>query len=217
MSEPRLRDGRSWRFDAPVVACVFDGEGTAAFALGDGTLRMVAPGKGEPRTVEAHKGAVLALALHPESGFLSGGDDGRLVRTLESGDTTELARVKGRWIENVVASAETGLIAYTAGKSAVVLHGGESTAFQHTSTAAGLAFDPKGRRLAVAHYDGASLWWTKAADQQSKTLKWKGSHLGVTWSPDGRFLATVPNISNPRNYACLIASASSRSLQRATR
>ena len=120
MSEPRLRDGNSWRFDAPVVACVFDTDGTAAFALGDGTLRIIAPDTSEPRTVEAHTGAVLALALHPEGGFISGGDDGRLVRTLTTGNTTEIARVKGRWIENVTASAETGLIAYTAGKSAVI-------------------------------------------------------------------------------------------------
>lgn len=191
MSEPRLRDGRSWRFDAPVVACVFDGDGSTAFALGDGTLRIIAPDASEPRTVEAHNGAVLALAFHPEGGFISGGDDGRLVHTLETGDTNEVAREKGRWIENVTASVETGLIAYTAGKSAVILHGNESTTFQHTSTAAGVAFDPKGRRLAVAHYDGSSLWWAKAADQQPKLLKWKGSHLGVTWSPDGRFLVTT--------------------------
>ena len=191
MSEPRLRDGNSWRFDAPVVACAFDSDGTAAFALGDGTLRIIAPGASAPRTVEAHTGAALALALHPEGAFISGGDDGRLVRTLAAGETTELARVKGRWIENVTASAETGLIAYTAGKSAVIFDGVESTTFQHASTASGVAFDPKGRRLAVAHYDGASLWWAKAADQQPKTLKWKGSHLGVTWSPDGRFLVTT--------------------------
>lgn len=191
MSEPRLRDGRSWRFDAPVIACVFDADGTAAFALGDGTLRLVAQGASEPRTVEAHNGAALALALHPEAGFISGGDDGRLVHTPPAGETAVLAHVKGRWIENVTASAETGLIAYTAGKTAVILHGGESTTFQHASTAAGVAFDPKGRRLAVAHYDGASLWWAKAADQQPKILKWKGSHLGVTWSHDGRFLVTT--------------------------
>jgi WD40 repeat protein len=191
MSEPRLRDGRSWRFDAPVVACAFDSDGTAAFALGDGTLRTAAPRTGEPHAIEAHKGAVLALALHPQGGFISGGDDGRLVHTKPSAGTLELAHVKGRWIENVTASAQTGLIAFTAGKSAIILHGTESTALQHASTASGVAFDPKGRRLAVAHYDAASLWWAKAADQQPKKLQWKGSHLGVTWSPDGRFLVTT--------------------------
>jgi WD40 repeat protein len=191
MSDPRLRGGRSWRFDAPVIATAFDGSGTAAFALGDGTMRLMAPGVGESRTVEAHRGAVLALALHPEAGFLTGGDDGRLLHTGMDGASRELAHVKGRWIENVTSSRETGLIAYTAGKSATILHDDESTTFQHPSTAAGVAFDPKGRRLAVAHYDGASLWWAKAADQHPKILKWKGSHLGVTWCPDGRFIVTT--------------------------
>lgn len=189
MAEPRLRDGRSWRFDAPVVACAFDG-GTVAFALGDGTLRMIAPDETEPQTAEAHKGAALTLTVHPEGGFISGGDDGRLIHTRADTDPIELAFVKGRWIENIAASAESGLIAFTAGKTAIILHDGKQTTLSHASTASGVTFDPKGRRLAVAHYNGASLWWAKAADQQPKLLEWKGSHLAVTWSPDGRFLVT---------------------------
>ena len=191
MSEPRLRDGRSWRFDAPVVTCAFDDEGTLAFALGDGTLRALPQQAAEIQTVEAHKGAILSLTVHPQGGFLTGGDDGRLIRTHADSTRQELAFVKSRWIENVAVSADTGLIAYTAGKSAIILDGNESTTLQHASTAAGVVFDPKGRRIAVARYDGASLWWAKAADQQPKQLQWKGSHLGVTWSPDGRFLVTT--------------------------
>jgi WD40 repeat protein len=102
----------------------------------------------------------------------------------------ELLNVKGRWIENVAAAPETGLMACTAGKNAYVLDGDDKVTFAHASTAAGVAFDPKGRRLAVAHYNGASMWWTKSADQQPKTLAWKGSHIALTWSPDGRFLVT---------------------------
>ena len=191
MSEPRLRDGRSWRFDAPVVGCAFDGEGIAAFALGDGTLRMLAPAALDLQTIEAHKGAILALTAHPQGGFLTGGDDGCLMHTQTDASSTQVAFVKGRWIENVAVSAETGLIAYTAGKTAVIFDGKESMQLPHASTAAGVTFDPKGRRIAVARYDGASLWWAKAADQQPKQLQWKGSHLGVTWSPDGRFLVTT--------------------------
>jgi WD40 repeat protein len=128
---------------------------------------------------------------HPEAGFISGGDDGRLVHTGADLAPRELLNIKGRWIENVAASAETGLIACTAGKTAVIVQDGEPVTLSHASTAAGVAFDPKGRRIAVAHYNGASLWWARAAEQQPKTLQWKGSHLGVTWSPDGRFLVTA--------------------------
>ena len=188
MAEPKISAGRSWAFDAPVVAIAFDGDGVGAFGLGDGTLRIF-EGDGEPQTVEAHQGALLALTAGPEGGFVSGGDDGRLVRTAD-GAARELFAVKNRWIENVAVSAETGLIACTAGKTAIILDGEEPTTFTHATTAAGVAFDPKGRRLAVAHYNGASLWWAKAVDQQPKTLEWKGSHIAVTWSPDGRFLVT---------------------------
>ncbi len=190
MARPQITDGKSWAFDAPVVACVFDDDGNAAFGLGDGTLRIARPCADDVETIEAHQGAMLALCTHPEAGFLSGGDDGRLVQSIAGEAPKELLSAKGRWIENVAASTETGLIACTAGKNAIIVQNGEQTSFPHGSTAAGVAFDPKGRRLAVAHYNGASLWWAKAAEQTPKTLEWKGSHIAVTWSHDGRFLVT---------------------------
>jgi WD40 repeat protein len=56
---------------------------------------------------------------------------------------------------------------------------------------AGLAFAPKGFRLAIAHYNGATLWFPNAAGAKPERLEWKGSHLGVTISPDGKFLITT--------------------------
>jgi WD40 repeat protein len=58
------------------------------------------------------------------------------------------------------------------------------------STPGGLAFAPKGLRLAVAHYNGATLWFPNAQVAPER-LEWKGSHLGITFSPDGRFLVTA--------------------------
>jgi WD40 repeat protein len=42
----------------------------------------------------------------------------------------------------------------------------------------------------MAHYNGATLWFPNAAGTQPERLEWKGSHLGVTISPDGKFLIT---------------------------
>jgi WD40 repeat protein len=53
---------------------------------------------------------------------------------------------------------------------------------------ADLALDAKGRRLAVATYGGAALWYARIAEQQPVMLKWAGSHIAVAFSPDGRFL-----------------------------
>ena len=50
---------------------------------------------------------------------------------------------------------------------------------------------PKGRRLAAAHYGGASLWSAKAGSQKPKSLAWAGSHLSLTWSPDGKYIVTA--------------------------
>src|SRR6516162_8872894 len=55
----------------------------------------------------------------------------------------------------------------------------------------GLAFFPKGLRLAIAHYNGTTLWFPNAAGAAPEKLEWKGSHLGATVSPDGRFLVTT--------------------------
>ena len=64
---------------AYVVAARFDrGGSVAAFALGDGSVRMVGPE--EWRSVPVHDGAVLAMASHPGGGFLTGGDDGAFRR-----------------------------------------------------------------------------------------------------------------------------------------
>jgi WD40 repeat protein len=32
------------------------------------------------------------------------------------------------------------------------------------------------------------LWYARIADQRPQMLKWAGSHIGVLWSPDGKFL-----------------------------
>ena len=42
-----------------------------------------------------------------------------------------------------------------------------------------------------AHYNGATLWFPNAPNATPEILAWKGSHLAVTFSPDGRFLVTA--------------------------
>ena len=66
-----------------------------------------------------------------------------------------------------------------------------ATALGHPSTVSGLAFNSKGKRLAVAHYGGVTLWWTATLGQTPKRLEWRGSHIGVSWSPDGTHLMTA--------------------------
>ena len=172
-------------YDAYVAAALFVKEG-AAFALGDGTVRFET---GE--TVQAHDGAVLAAVAYPSgSGVITGGDDGRLVWSRPGGSEV-LADLKGKWIDAVDASPATGLIAFAAGRELHVRDAADpafARTFKHERSVAAVAFDPKGRRLAAATYGGAALWYARIADQKPQMLKWAGSHVGLVWSPDGKFL-----------------------------
>ncbi|HEY2661687.1 MAG TPA: WD40 repeat domain-containing protein [Caulobacteraceae bacterium] len=173
-------------FDAYVTAALFDRHGAALFALGDGTVRTEA---GE--TLPAHDGAVLSAASHPSGeGVITGGDDGRVVWSQARG-VQALAEIKGRWIDAVAANPASGLIAFSAGREAHVRDVADAAfarTFLHDKSVADLAFDPKGRRLAAATYGGAVLWYARIAQQTPVKLNWAGSHIAVTFSPDGKFL-----------------------------
>jgi WD40 repeat protein len=57
------------------------------------------------------------------------------------------------------------------------------------SSAGGLTFAPKGFRIAIAHYNGVSLWFPNAA-AKPEFLEWKGVHYAPSFSPDGKFIVT---------------------------
>jgi WD40 repeat protein len=176
----------SQSFDAFVTSILFDRTGAAIFALGDGTVRFEGG-----QTVQAHDGAVLSACLHPlGEGVLTGGDDGRLVWSRASG-AEEIARIPGRWIDAVAASPDSRLIAFAAGRELHVRDAADpafARVFQHDKSVSDVAFDPKGRRIACATYGGAWLWYARIAEQKAQVLKWAGSHVGLVWSPDGKFL-----------------------------
>lgn len=179
----------NFAFDAYVTAALFDRAGRASFALGDGSIRFEG---GE--SLEAHDGAVLSACLPPTGdGVVTGGDDGRVVLTTQTG-VTELAKVPGRWIDTVASSPDSKLIAFGAGRELHVRDPADAAfarVFQHEKSVADVAFDPKGRRLAVATYGGVWLWYARIADQKPVTLKWAGSHIALAWSPDGKFLVSA--------------------------
>lgn len=179
----------TFSFDAYVTSALFDRAGRACFALGDGTVRFEG---GE--SIEAHDGAVLSACLPPKGdGIITGGDDGRVVLTTPAG-AQEIASLPGKWIDAVAASPESGLIAFSAGRELHVRDLGDPTfarTFVHEKSVADIAFDPKGRRIAVATYGGAWLWYARIAEQKPVVLAWAGSHVVLAWSADGKFLVSA--------------------------
>lgn len=182
----------AWRFEGFVTAIAIDAESrSAAFALGSGKLRLVDFAKQQAhaaRTAAAHDGAVLALVADPSGGFVSGGDDGTVTRTARDGTTDELARFAGQWVEHVACLGD-GRVAVAVGRTVHVLGEPARTLGPHPSTVAGLA--AAGTRLFAAHYNGVSIWDLAGDAAEPDRLEWKGSHLAVSASPDGRYVATA--------------------------
>jgi WD40 repeat protein len=182
-----------------VVAARFSRDGrTVAFALGDGTLRIV--DLSAPDTwseVPVHDGAILSMAADVgPRGFVSGGDDGALKRTDGGGAVTEIAGFGLKWVEQVATHAlekGKGLIAASVGKLVQLFDetGRKLKEWTHPSTVTGLAFDGKGKRVVASHYNGASIWYVAAKTDNPRKLEWKGSHTAVAFHPEGEAVVTA--------------------------
>ncbi len=169
---------------AHVTAAAFLG-GAPVLALGDGTV--VFPDQN--RSVVAHPDAAILVAAADKDRLVTGGDDGRLVATTLDGSTTLLGEEKTGWID-ALALHPSGALAWASGRNVRARSAkGEVKTTLSSSSTRGLAFAPKGYRLAFSHYNGASLWFPNSTEPP-ETLSWKGSHLDVSFSPDGRFLVT---------------------------
>ena len=186
------RYGRHVALDAEPTALLWLGD-TAAVALGDGTVRWIADGQAAQET-SVHAGAILSACRHPDgTSIVTGGDDGRVCRVTPGGEVAEIGRFERKWVEHLVASSASGLIVAGVGKQAIAWTKGASApshGYAVASTVGGLALDAKGKRLGIAHYNGATLVFGTNPDSGRASLDWVGSHLACTVSPDGRYLLT---------------------------
>jgi len=174
-------------FGAFVVEVAFLGR-VAAFALGDGTVRLVDGGE---RKIDVHAGAILsATPTLDGKSLLTGGDDGRVALVDAAGKVTIVAEVQRKWIDHV-AAGPGGAVAHASGRQVFVRLGdGRERQFDLARAVGGLAFAPKGLRLAIASYDGVALWWVGTEAEPVK-FTWKGAHLVTSFSPDGRYIVTA--------------------------
>lgn len=193
---------------ANVTSVAFSNDSrTCAIALGDGSMSFVHISKDASSIDEMVQGAAdnqilhkfAAVAVEPfRDGFVTAGQDGRALRvradSSAAGDLeiNELIRFPDYWIEALVVHNQAGLIALAAGKAIVVVDAdGKVCMLEELShTVSDLSFDSTGKRIAASHYDGVSIISVETGSVDL-CLEWKGSHLGVSWSPCDRFVVTA--------------------------
>ncbi|MER2536537.1 MAG: WD40 repeat domain-containing protein [Rhizobiaceae bacterium] len=171
--------------DAHCIAAAFIGA-TPHFALADGAVHRLDDGHKIMRT---NDGLLTAVPSQDGSRLLTAGEDGKVFAV--AGDAVEqLADLGRKWI-GALAAGPQGAVAYASGRNAYVRFAdGKVRELSHPRTVEGLAFAPKGMRLAVARYNGATLHFPATAGAPVE-LTWAGAHNAVTFSPDGNFLVTA--------------------------
>jgi WD40 repeat protein len=173
--------------DGEAVCAGFFGR-TPVFALANGEALLAEIGA--ERRIRLHEKAAILTAQCLQGRMVSGGDDGRVIELRADGAVKELADEKGKWID-ALALREDGATAWTVAKTVRARDGkGDVKTFTAPSGVRGLCFMPKGYRLALAHYNGVSMWFPNTA-AEPEGLAWRGSHLDVTISPDGKFAVTA--------------------------
>ncbi len=170
---------------AQIVGAAFV-SGSPALVLGEGAVLIGEP-EAQTRIVPHPDAAILSVVTDGKT-LLTGGDDGRVAAIGGDALVRDVADEKGRWIDALALRG--GSCAWSAGKQVSARdETGAIRTWSAPTTARGLAFQPKGYRLAVTHYNGVSLWFPKV-EGPPQTLEWKGAHLDATFSPDGRFLVS---------------------------
>lgn len=172
--------------DGHVLAVEFLGD-VPFFASASGSIHRL---EGGEKVSETHQGMLTCIRDPYSDSLISGGEDGKVIRTAADGSVSELAHAPRKWIGQVAAGPQSA-VAYAYGKSTLVrLADGTTKEFAEERTVEGIAFAPKGLRIAVARYNGVSLHWV-GMSAKPVDLDWKGAHTGVTFSPDGQFLVTT--------------------------
>lgn len=193
LGSERMADGvtrREAKLHANLTALAFSADGRLAAATGDGTLLVHAACGIDDPPLRIEAGFPLTHLAARGDGFVCGGQDGKLLAVAADGTVATLHDAGSRWLEALAVSAD-GTVAASFGRGIAIIDrdGRTLQTGLHPSTISGLAFSPDGGRVAASHYDGVTVWNVADASHDLR-LEWKGSHIAVSWSPDGRYVAS---------------------------
>ena len=159
----------------------------AVFAMSDGHVSVL---DGRERKYEVHQGLCLAAPELSGKSLVLSGEDGSLSRFHVDGRAETVRTATGKWVD-ALATGPAGAIAAASGKNVTVVTGsGDVREIASDRSIEGLAFAPKGMRLAMARYNGVELAWVNS-QAVPVFLEWKGAHTGVVFSPDGKYVVST--------------------------
>jgi WD40 repeat protein len=133
-------------------------------------------------------------AAWPTAGFISGNDRGELHLITPSGIVSHIHTFPRAFITNVVSCIHSPHLAVAIGKHLHLITANHQVQqHPHTlpSSIGGLAASPIGARLAVSHYGGATVFNLENLSATPRLFPWKGSHLALTYSPNGKWLISA--------------------------
>lgn len=157
-----------------------------AFVSAEGLIVFL---NSEPQVIEVHQGAISSHFSYDNTAIITGGEDGKVCKTTADGCIELLGIQERKWISSVSFGPQN-IFAFASSRLASVNIGNGLQTITQERSVEGLAFSPKGLRLAIAHYNGVTLHWLSAHTNPT-ILVWKGAHFGVTFSPDNRYVISA--------------------------
>ena len=172
--------------DGHCISVAFLGE-VPVFALAHGVVHRL---DGGHKTNELHDGLLSVAVARDRQSLVTGGEDGRVCCLNADWQTAEIADLGSKWVTSIAAGPD-GMIGFASGRTAyVTLRDGSLKELQHPRSVEGVAFAPKGVRLAVVRYNGATLHFPTTSGKPAE-LEWAGAHTGIDFSPNGEFVVTT--------------------------
>lgn len=143
--------------------------------------------------LKGHSFGTTALAWHPKKPLLaSAGQDGK-VRwwNTKTGEQTAEFAGGAAWVEHVAWSPKGDYLITAAGKRLKMWDEAGQLVHDYppfNSTISGVEWSSKGKEVAVSGYGKVAFYKPTEATCQ-REFEWKGSILGLAWSPDTKMLA----------------------------
>ncbi len=175
-----------WSADGNFLAAM-PGVGRILVCDADGKIIVTLPG---------HDGGNGGIAWHPQRAALATYGQDAVIRIYEAPFIhvqLELQLEKG-WAESVAWNPDGSLLAACVGKSLHILDGVtgalRQTFADHKTTICDISWNPKRLREIASVCDGGARMWRIGEEKAIGHFDWGGASLLVSWSPNGRWVAT---------------------------